>query len=270
MVSFPNAKINIGLRILGKRPDGYHELQSLFYPIVLKDVLEVIPHQSEEILFSQSGLTVKGNPSDNLCIKAYHLIRSAYPHISGIAVHLLKHIPMGAGLGGGSADGSFMIEILNQLFGLKMTLEEKLSFASKLGSDCPFFIHNRPCLVSGRGEIITPFEQSLTDYSIFLIHPGIHINTAWAFRSLSTFSEPTDLTSILTQPVISWREWLFNDFEKAVFEAYPEIGSIKKQLYECGAHYASLSGSGSTVYGIFPKNMLPSIEFPANYFTIWV
>lgn len=270
MVVFPNAKINIGLHILGKRTDGFHELQSLFYPVAIKDVLEAIPNNKNEIIFSQSGLPIGGDINSNLCVKTYQLIRSKYTSLPGLTVHLHKNIPMGAGLGGGSADGSFMVQLINSLFDLKMSLDEQLSIAAQLGSDCPFFIYNRPCLVRGRGEVIEPLEVDLKAYHIFLINPGIHINTGWAFQSLQHYSQPFSPQLLLTTPLDSWKDILLNDFESAVFTAHPTIAQIKEQLYEKGAVYASLSGSGSTMYGIFPRHLQPSFIFPENYFTIWV
>lgn len=259
MIVFPNCKINLGLTILQKRKDGFHDLETVFYPIALKDALEIIinPGKSSSIEFSQSGITVEGNEENNICIKAYHLLKKDFPQLPPVKMHLHKTIPTGAGLGGGSADAAFTLLLLNKIVALNLSTSQLINYALQLGSDCPFFIINKPCLATGRGEILEPVTIDLSAYTFVIVNPGIHINTGWAFAQLvqvSNISKMLDTCKqIIHQPIQTWKNELSNDFEKPVFENYPEIKTIKEKLYESGAVYASLSGSGSTVYGVFKK-----------------
>ncbi|MEI2749544.1 MAG: 4-(cytidine 5'-diphospho)-2-C-methyl-D-erythritol kinase [Ferruginibacter sp.] len=273
MVVFPNAKINIGLNILGKRADGFHDLQTIFYPVGCKDILELIPADAKNDIpytYSSSGRAVDGNEAENLCIKALQLIRKDYPALPSLKIHLHKEIPMGAGLGGGSADAAFMLKLIDQYFELHLTEAQLSVYALQLGSDCPFFLYNKPCLATGRGEQLQPVELDLSAYSILLVNPGIHVNTGWAFRSLELEKNSTDLTAAIKAPIESWKQVITNDFEKPVFKEYPAIADVKNQLYEAGAVYAAMSGSGSTVFGIFPEQSQMQLNFPAAYFTKWV
>ncbi len=270
MVSFPNAKINLGLNILGKRADGFHDLQTVFYPVMLRDALEFIPNESGQLVFSSSGLVVDGHPEDNLCFKAYQLLKKDYPQLPGLKIHLHKHIPMGAGLGGGSADAAFMLKMINEHFELKMDAERLMQYAAMLGSDCPFFILNKPCVAKGRGERLSPIELNLSGYSILLINPGIHINTGWAFRSLSQHTDVVPVEELINLPIEKWQGSLSNDFEIPVFAEYPEIAAIKEKLIAAGAVYASMSGSGSSVFGIFKSKPVSDFNFPQHYFQIWL
>ncbi len=267
MVIFPNCKINLGLRILRKRTDGYHDLETVFYPLPWKDVVEVITatgSPKENVQFHASGLTVAGNQSDNLCIKAYNLLKPKFPDLPPIQLYLHKAIPMGAGLGGGSADGAFTLRLLNDKYQLGLSATELIELALQLGSDCPFFILNTPCFATGRGEIMEPVSCNLAGYKILLINPGIHINTGWAFSQLNLSTPPSvSLKEIIQQPVETWKDQLLNDFEKPVFELHPEIRAIKEKMYSNGAVYAAMSGSGSTVFGLFKE--VPEIEFPSEY-----
>jgi 4-diphosphocytidyl-2-C-methyl-D-erythritol kinase len=269
MVLFPNCKINLGLHITHKRDDGYHDLETIFYPIGIKDVLEIIhsDDQENECLFSSTGLTIQGNTSDNLCIKAYQLLKSDFPSLPPIQMHLHKLIPMGAGLGGGSADGAFALKLINQLFHLEIPYTILIQYALKLGSDCPFFIINEACLGKGRGEILQRINLDLSQYQFLIVNPGIHIGTGWAFSQISPKPVSYSLLSIINQPIQEWKHQLCNDFEAPVMLAYPEIAQIKEQLYGAGALYASMSGSGSTMYGIFEKGQHPQIPFPNHYLT---
>ena len=279
MIVFPNCKINLGLSIINKRNDGYHNLETIFYPLALTDALEIISSSREHPLaktepgivnFSASGLQVTGSEIDNLCVKAYQLLQKDYPEIPSIQMHLLKAIPMGAGLGGGSADGAFVLRILNTLFKLDLSTSELIAYAAKLGSDCPFFIINKPCYATGRGEIMEPLPLDLSGYTFALVNCGITINTAWAFTQLNhqikdPVTQPVEnFRDVVMQPVSNWKNILVNDFEQPVFVKYPAIKSIKEQLYKYGAIYASMSGSGSTVYGIFEKTTVPKLAFPAE------
>lgn len=267
MLSFPNCKINLGLNILRKREDGFHDLETIFYPVGLRDALEIITTDNpEEITYSFSGNIVNGNEADNLCIKAYHLLKKGFPALPSIKLHLHKAIPMGAGLGGGSADGAFTLKLLNDKFRLELSTDQLLGYAATLGSDGPFFIINKPCFASGRGEILSEIETDLSAYTIVLINPGIHINTGWAFSQLTPAVPEQVILDIIKQPIASWKDELRNDFEIPVFAAHPQIKEIKEKLYDSGALYAAMSGSGSTVFGIFPKgHLIP--DFPESYFS---
>ena len=263
MVVFPNGKINLGLNITAKRADGYHDLETVFYPVKLRDALEVI--SADELTFTTSGLPVSGNPHDNLCMKAYHLLRTDYPSLPPIAVHLHKAIPMGAGLGGGSADGAFMLTLLNKEFHLNLSQEQLLAYALQLGSDCPFFIINTPCFATGRGEVLTPVALDLSAYKIVLVNPGIHVSTAAAFSMLTPAVPAMPVHEIVQQPIETWRRDLINDFEVSVFERHPELKAIKGQLYNAGALYAAMSGSGSTLFGFFKAEGFVVPAFAGEY-----
>jgi len=269
MIVFPNCKINLGLQILNKREDGFHNLETVFYPIPLRDALEVVRTQSEvegsggliersrdnHISFNSTGLIIEGDSHNNLCIKSYDLLKKDFPALPSIQMHLHKTIPMGAGLGGGSSDGAFALKLLNEKFQLELSSQELINYALQLGSDCPFFIINRPAFATGRGEILEEVPLDLSAYHFAIVNPGIHVNTGWAFANLnlSGRSKRPDLKTIIQQPVSTWKDQLINDFEEPVSKAHPEIASIKQQLYDAGALYASMTGSGSTVFGIFNK-----------------
>jgi 4-diphosphocytidyl-2-C-methyl-D-erythritol kinase len=267
LIVFPNCKINIGLNILGKRNDGYHNLETVFYPLPLYDVLEVIQHTNtaQPCELFLTGITIEGKPEDNLCIKAFHLLKKDHPQLPPVKIYLHKAIAAGAGLGGGSADGAFMVELLNDKFQLHLSNQKLLSYALELGSDCPFFIFNKPCFAEQRGEILEPVTLSLSGYKLLLVNPGIHVSTAWAFSQVSY--SLNDLKNRIGKPVDQWRELITNNFEEPVFKKFPEIGDIKNQLYASGALYASMSGTGSTVYGIFTGNTtIDKGSFLPHYF----
>lgn len=263
MVLFPNCKINLGLNILQKRADGYHDLETVFYPVAVKDALEVI--QANETSFHLSGLPVNGNINDNLCLKAYHLLKKNFTHLPPVSIHLHKAIPMGAGLGGGSADGAFMLSILNKKFELNLSGTQLINYAAQLGSDSPFFIINKPCFATSRGESLSPVEIDLSGYKIALIYPGIHISTKEAFANLSPAIPAKRIQETIRQPVSFWKNLLVNDFEKNVFALFPIIKEIKDTLYDKGAIYASMTGSGSTVFGIFEENTNVDFTFANDY-----
>lgn len=276
MLSFPNCKINLGLKILDKRNDGFHNLETVFYPLQLKDALEVIQStdhsRKSTVDFSASGIAVNGKPEDNLCIKAYELLKKDFSELPAVQIHLHKAIPTGAGLGGGSSDGAFILKLFNQKFNLGLSTEKLVDYALQLGSDCPFFIINKPCFATGRGEFIETISLDLSVYKFFIVNPGIHIKTKWAFDSLTgprkgrRPDRSKSIKEIVAQPVETWKEELKNDFEESVFEIYPEIKKVKDDLYKSGAVYASMTGSGSSVYGIFHKYAQPDHAFPENYF----
>jgi len=253
MVSFPNCKINLGLNILRKREDGFHDLETIFYPLLVTDVLEIIrnPDQDAAVVYSSSGLPIEGKTENNLCIKAWHLLKKDHPALPSIKLHLHKAIPMGAGLGGGSSDGAFTLKMLNDKFELGLDTEQLTRYAAELGSDGPFFILNQPAFASGRGEQLDSIELDLSNYHIALVNPGIHVNTGWAFSKLNPALPQKSIRDIIQQPIGSWKDELVNDFERPVMKEFPAIQKIKDELYKMGALYASMSGSGSSVYGIF-------------------
>jgi 4-diphosphocytidyl-2-C-methyl-D-erythritol kinase len=268
MVAFPNCKINLGLHITQKRADGYHDIETVFYPIAFNDILEIIPTNSHNnIEYNSSGIPINGNNEDNLCIKAYHLLKKDFPQIPSIQMHLHKHIPMGAGLGGGSADGSFALKMINQQFQLNLSDEQLIQYALLLGSDCPFFILNTPCIGKGRGEILTPIALNLSAYKIQIINPGIHINTGWAFSQIIPTLPKLSIAQIIQQPIETWKGQLINDFELPVCKQYPEIATLITQLYNANAVYAALSGSGSSVFALFEKSDSLQLSFPDHYYT---
>jgi 4-diphosphocytidyl-2-C-methyl-D-erythritol kinase len=277
MVTFPNCKINLGLNITNKRGDGYHDIETAFYPVQAKDALEVVEEKNIQpsmlnVQFSMSGLKIEGDQKNNLCLKAYDLLKKDFPKLPAVQMHLHKAIPMGAGLGGGSADGAFTLQLLNKKFELNIAEKQLINYALKLGSDCPFFILNKPCFATGRGEILEQTGLDLSEYKILIVHPAIHISTAWAFSQLSgsrQTREPDNykkVKEVILQPIETWKDELMNDFENPVFAKYPEIKIIKDKLYDAGAIYASMSGSGSAFYGIFNGKEILSISFPKRYF----
>jgi 4-diphosphocytidyl-2-C-methyl-D-erythritol kinase len=273
MILFPHCKINLGLSIIEKRTDGFHELETVFYPVLLKDALEIIHSDStnEEIIFSHSGIDIPGNPTQNLCVKAYQLLKKDFLTIPSVKIHLHKNIPMGAGLGGGSSDGAFVLRMLNDLFKLNLSKEKLVHYAAQLGSDCPFFIHDIPYHATGRGEILHPIECDLSKYKIALIHPQIHVSTAWAFGQLNPHAKPKSIAQIVTQPLETWKLELVNDFEEPIFSAHPILADIKNYLYQEGALYASMSGSGSSLFGIFAQETnLSKHSFDAQLRIDWV
>ena len=271
MVIFPNCKINLGLHILRKREDGFHDLETVFYPVPLVDALEIVQTNKEgqQVNFSLSGLRVDTTPEENICIKAYHLLKKDFD-LPAVKIHLHKHIPIGAGLGGGSADGAFTLLLLKKKFNLDISDEQLIGYALKLGSDCPFFIKNKVCYATKRGEVLQEINLNLSSYKIVLINPGIYINTGWAFSQIQPNGDRVLLLEIIEQPMEQWKENLGNDFEKAIFKQHPSIREIKEQLYANGAIYASMSGSGSSVYGLFAKNSSPVFDLPKNYFIQWL
>jgi 4-diphosphocytidyl-2-C-methyl-D-erythritol kinase len=269
MLSFPNCKINLGLNIIGKRTDGFHDLETVFYPIAIKDALEIITTDDETgITFTSTGKIVNVKDEDNICVKAYQLLKKDYPQIGNIKMHLHKTIPMGAGMGGGSADASAVLLMLNKQFNLQLLPEKLIDYALQLGSDCPFFIINKPCFGSGRGEILEEQKIDLSTYKIMIVNSGIHVHTGDAFGHLdaNSFSPAGQLQHAISEDIHQWKNDLKNDFEQPVFEKYPTIKEIKETMYNDGAIYSAMSGTGSTVFGIFEKETAINIKFPAHYF----
>ena len=270
MIDFPNCKINLGLNILRKRTDGYHDLETVFYPLALHDTLEIIenkePVKHTGMPFTTSGISVPGVVTSNICVKAYKLLRKKFPKLPLIKMHLHKAVPLGAGLGGGSADAAFVLKILNKLFDLKLNVPELMELADELGSDCSFFILNKPCFATGRGEILEEISLNLSEYKIAVVNPGIHVTTGDVFSKIKPVIPEKSIKEIINLPVKKWKAELQNDFEKVIFKQYREIVDIKDSLYSDGAIYASMTGSGSTVYGIFKKDHRLQIKFPEHYF----
>ena len=250
--------------MLSKRPDGFHELETVFYPLPLHDILESVT--SSESGFELTGTDLELAPADNLCLRANQLLRNDFPHLPLLKLHLHKLIPVGAGLGGGSADAAFTLMMLNNKYRLGLTSEALQRYALELGSDCPFFMLNTACVARGRGEILTPLNLDLSGYRIVLINPGIHINTGLAFSMITPDTGNLPPAEVVQGPVEKWKYQLVNDFELPVTTRYPVIKHLISQLYEAGATYAAMTGTGSTVYGLFPKLITPDIRLPAGYF----
>lgn len=270
MIVFPNCKINLGLNILRERKDKHHDLETVFYPVPLTDILEIVtnkePRKSHRIPFSSSGLPIETD-SGNLCVRAYKLLKKKFPDIPRVRMHLHKVIPLGAGLGGGSSDAAFSLKLLNEKFDLGISKQQLLKYALELGSDCPFFIINKPCIASGRGEQMKEINLDLSAYKLVIVNPRIHINTGHAFMQITPAIPDRSIEEIITQPIKRWKDDLKNDFEKPIFKQFPAIVDIKDQLYIAGAEFASMSGSGSSVFGIFSKQINPKLSFPQKYLT---
>ncbi len=265
MVSFPNAKINLGLYITARRPDGYHNIASCFYPVAWSDVLEIIP--ADKLRFTASGLPIPGEERSNLCLKAYQALAKDFD-LPPVHIHLHKVIPIGAGLGGGSADCAFTVKLLNDLFSLNLPVDQMEAYVRPLGSDCAFFIQNKPVYCYEKGDQFAEIAVNLKDYFIVLVSPNTHVSTAEAYGGMVPAEPPVSLREVLSRPVNEWKHVLSNDFEKTIFAKYPAIAAVKKQLYQAGARYASMSGSGATVYGIFAQPVALQGLFPADY-KIW-
>lgn len=264
MVTFPNAKINIGLNITAKREDGFHSIETLFFPLKLTDILEFIPSKHKNH-FSISGIELENSPNDNLVMRAYQELSKEY-QLPPLKIHLHKKIPFGAGLGGGSSDAAFMLKSLNDSFHLNISREKLEEIAGKVGSDCPYFLNNRPMFACGRGDKMQNIDLDINGHHLLLVVPDISISTPWAYSKCKPVKPTADLRELVKQPIDSWQNSIKNDFEAIVFEAYPEIGIIKSKLLEMGAVYASLSGSGAAVYGIFKNEPDYKNRFP-NAFT---
>ncbi|MCC5921062.1 MAG: 4-(cytidine 5'-diphospho)-2-C-methyl-D-erythritol kinase [Cyclobacteriaceae bacterium] len=265
MIVFPNAKVNLGLRILKKREDGYHEIETCFFPVPICDILEVVPNEKDKIKFS--GIPIQGDQNDNLVMKAINMLRADFDKIPNLSIHLHKLINMGAGLGGGSADAAFALKLINDQFELGLSEEKLMDYAARIGSDCPFFIYNQPAIGRGRGEKISPFDVDIKGNYLCLVHPKIHIDTATAYSKTQPTEDSLSITEALNSPKEEWREKLCNDFEPIIYEMYPELEKIKRALYAQGAWYASLSGSGSSLYAFFKDEPRLDISFQDRYHT---
>ena len=265
MIVFPNAKINIGLHITEKRADGFHNLETVFFPVGWSDVLEFVV--ADDVRFSSSGILISGDPEANLVMKAYRLLQNEFA-LPPLHIHLHKQIPFGAGLGGGSSDAAFMLLKLNESFNLNLSVEKLIEYAAFLGSDCPFFILNKPVFATGRGEIMHATTVSLNDMFILLVKPPVEVPTAKAFQYVTPKKSEVSLPELLQLPVSEWKDRVANQFESSVFQQYPIVEEVKHKLYEMGATYASMSGSGSCVFGLFQEE-IGDVEklFPALFLT---
>jgi len=252
MVVFPNAKINFGLNIVNKRPDGYHNIESVFYPIGLTDALEINLAKGNCNVFRSHGIPIPGEESDNLVHKAWKIMQDCY-ELPFIEIDLAKRIPMGGGVGGGSADAGFFVNLVDSFFKLGLSVLEKRSIAGQLGSDCPFFIENVPTFVSGRGEVLETIPAFLSGYYLVLVYEGFHISTAEAYSGIMPKPTHSELKEVIGQLPETWVNLVSNDFEPVVFMRFPELKRIKEELFSCGAFYASLTGTGSCVYGLFKE-----------------
>lgn len=250
MIIYPRAKINLGLNIVEKRPDGYHNLETVFYPIDIHDTLEVVP--SNQLNLHLSGAPLEGDPNKNLVIRAWQLLQKDYG-IPPVDIRLNKAIPSQAGLGGGSSDGAFMLRLLNDLFQLNIPLEELIQKAASLGADCPFFITDSPAYAEGIGEKLSPISLDLSQYHLLIIKPPVAVSTREAFANIIPQQTEVKCRDIVKQDIRTWREQLMNDFEDSIFPQYPRLKEIKQQLYQQGALYAAMSGSGSSLYGFFEE-----------------
>lgn len=268
MITFPNAKINLGLNITEKRPDGYHNLETVFYPIPLEDGLEITlsNDSSQKFVLHQSGMEIAGDPETNLVVKAYKLLDETF-HLPPVEIYLHKRIPSGAGLGGGSADAAFMLKLLNEKFRLNLEDRQLERYAAGLGADCAFFIKNSPTFAEGIGDLFSSVTLSLKGHRLVLVKPDIFVSTREAFARIRPHRPEHSLKEIIRLPMSEWKERMVNDFEESVFSQYPAIGEIKKELYQQGAIYAAMSGSGSSVFGIFaPDAAIPVMDFGNSFF----
>lgn len=252
MIAFANAKINIGLQVLNRRADGYHDLETVFYPVKIFDILEIVP--ATNLKLEVSGIGIPNEKEDNLCLRAYQLLAADFD-LSPLHIYLHKHIPIGAGLGGGSADAGFLIKLLSSYFNLQLGVEAMEAYARQLGADCAFFIQNKPVYATGIGDVFSPIVLDLAAYQLVLVKPAVSVSTGEAYGSIRSARESKQLLEHIKLPVEQWKECIFNDFEAGIFHRHPQIRGIKSYLYEKGAIYAAMSGSGSTVYGIFKEKV---------------
>ena len=255
MLTRPIAKINLGLNVVEKRPDGYHNLETVFYPVQIEDALEVYPMDPEfpseyDCDLKVTNITIDGDEQRNLVVRAYNLLKADFPTLPRIHAHLYKGIPTQAGMGGGSSDCGFMITLLNDMFKLGLTQQQMIDYAARLGADCAFFIFNRPCYAEGIGEKLQPIDLDLKGWYLSLVRPDIPVSTREAFALIKPHHPEVNCREVVKQPVESWRDALVNDFESSVFAVHPELGAVKDRLYVLGATYAAMSGSGSTLFAL--------------------
>lgn len=270
MITHPNCKINLGLHVMRKRPDGYHDLETIFLPMPLFDTLEITP--SEQLTFLQEGTPLDCDKDHNLCIKALRLLKQDFPEMGNVAIRLKKEIPTGAGMGGGSADAAFTLKMLNELFSLHLGIPQLERYAASLGADCAFFIQNQPAYGTGIGDVLEPIDMScLNGYKFVFVKPQEAVSTAEAYRGAKprnkwNHNPQTDLREAVKRPVAEWKECIVNDFESSIFPNHVAIAHCKQMLYDSGALYASMTGSGATVFGIFPQESDNKPALMGNYY----
>ncbi len=264
MIAYPNAKINLGLNVIGKRPDGFHDIESVFFPIPWNDILEIVPEKKGrgQVIFSSSGISIPSQGEPNLCERVYGFMHREF-NLSSIKMHLHKVVPIGAGMGGGSADAAFAATMLNRLFSLDLSSEKLEQIVAQVGSDCPFFIRNEAAFVTGRGEILEPYELNLSGFWIMLVNPNIHVGTKEAYAGIRPTPSSIDLREVLAEHPAKWMDRVTNDFEGSVFPHHAVLPQLKAELYARGALYAAMTGSGSTIFGIFETEPAPISK--ANY-----
>ena len=263
MIVFPNAKINLGLNIVEKRSDGFHNIETCFFPVQWCDIIEI--SESQKTAFQSTGISIPGDTKDNLCIRAFRLLQEKYS-LPEVNIHLHKNIPIGAGLGGGSADAAFVLKAINEKYNLSLDNNTLKSYASTIGSDCSFFIDNKPSIAYGTGNELEEVQINLSDYFIVLIYPALHVDTKTAYSGVKPKKPDYSLKEVITKsPMEEWKNVLKNDFETGIFQKFPEIEHIKTKLYQSGAVYACMSGSGSTVFGVFDKEVNVKNDYPSNY-----
>jgi 4-diphosphocytidyl-2-C-methyl-D-erythritol kinase len=269
MLVFPNAKLNLGLYITERRPDGFHNLESVFVPLPWADAFELLPAEAgQPTSLTLTGRPIPGDPATNLCVRAYELLQADSPALPPVQLYLHKIVPIGAGLGGGSADAAFALKAANDLFGLSLSVEALESYARRLGSDCAFFIQNKPVLAVEKGDVFEEIDLNLKGTGCVVVYPNLHISTAEAYAGISPQAPAYPLREALARPMSTWRDTVGNDFETALTPAHPVLADLKRQLYAAGATYASLSGSGSAVYGLWEAGEPAAAAWPAEY-TVW-
>lgn len=271
MLTFPNAKLNLGLHVIAKRPDGYHELETSFVPLPWADALEVLPapDAAPATTLALTGRPVPGAPATNLCLRAYELLKADFPTLPAAQLHLHKVVPIGAGLGGGSADAAFALRSFNDVFNLQLAPAQLAAYARRLGADCAFFLENTPVLATGKGDDLAPLPLDLHGTPCVVVWPGVAIGTAEAYRRVRPQAPQHRLRQVLAEPLATWRGRVVNDFEQALAPAYPVLAEVKQQLYAAGAAFASLSGSGSAVFGLWERGAaLPPLSWPGHY-AVW-
>ena len=273
MITFPIAKINLGLNVVERRTDGYHNLETVFYPVTeINDALELTMMNTrfpsaDDCDIKVTNISIEGDEQKNLVVRAYRLLKQDFPQMPRVHAHLWKGIPTQAGMGGGSSDCAYMIRLLNDMFTLGLSDGQMIAYAARLGADCPFFIISRPAYAEGIGERLQPISLDLSGYYIGVVRPDIPVSTREAFSLIKPTKPAKCCRDIVMQPVETWRDELTNDFEQSVFALHPEIGAIKQQLYDLGAVYAAMSGSGSAVFGLFRAPVALEAHFPADVFT---
>ena len=265
MILFPSCKINLGLNVLSRRSDGYHDIESVMYPVRgLYDTVEIVCNGENGLRFSSSGAELDCGEGDNICVRAFELMHRRYG-ISGVDMHLHKTIPFGAGLGGGSADGVAVLKILNEMFGVGLDTAGLEALAGELGSDTVFFVRDLPALAQGRGERLSPVDVNLSGYYITIVKPDLFVSTGEAYKGVVPAGTVGTVAETVSGDIGTWKDNLVNDFEPSVFKRYPQIAAVKEQLYAMGAVYASMSGSGSAVYGIFEEEPRQSGNFQGMF-----